>query len=286
MRHLRCLVLAIGAAILAVPSPGLAQQPAAWSEPAPPFRVTDGVFYVGTTGLASYLIVSGREAILLDATLNDNVPAIEANIRALGFELTDVKFIINSHAHFDHAAGTAALKKSTGAKVAIMSGDVSAMEKGRHEGDNVHGVGRMPTVKVDQVLADGDSVSVGDVRLTAVLTAGHSKGCTTWWGDLPDAGTTRRVVFPCSLTVAGNVLVGNKAYPGIVEDYRRSFDRLDGMQADIVLTAHPEFSDIFGRRDRGDAGDAEAFVDTGALKRLVDKARQAFDKDLAKARAK
>lgn len=193
MKVLQCLVLAIGVAMLATPA--LAQQPAAWSEPTPPFRITDGVYYVGTKGLASYLIVSDREAILLDATLNDNATAIEANIRALGFQLTDVKLILNSHAHFDHAAGTAALKKSTGAEVAIMSGDVWSMENGRHDGDNKYGVGRFPKVKVDRVLADGDTVSVGDVRLNAVLTAGHTKGCTTWWGDLPDAGAMRRVVF-------------------------------------------------------------------------------------------
>lgn len=282
MKVLQSLVLAIGAAMLAAPA--LAQQPAAWSEPTPPFRITDGVYYVGTKGLASYLIVSDREAILLDATLNDNATAIEANIRALGFQLTDVKLILNSHAHFDHAAGTAALKKSTGAEVAIMSGDVWSMENGRHDGDNKYGVGRFPKVKVDRVLADGDTVSLGEIRLNAVLTAGHTKGCTTWWGDLPDAGAMRRVVFPCSLTVAGNVLLGNKAHPGIVEDYLRSFERLAAMQADIVLPAHPEFAEVFERRDRRDAGDAQAFVDEGALAVLVAKARKAFDKDLAAAR--
>lgn len=281
--RMRTSLLAAALLALAAAVPAGAQQPATWSEPAAPFRILDGVYYVGTKGLASYLIVSGREAVLLDGTLDANVPAIENSIRALGFDLSDVKAIINSHAHFDHAAGIARLKKSTGAKVAIMAGDVSAMEKGRHEGDNRYGRARFPAVAVDRALADGDTVTVGAVSLTAVHTPGHTRGCTTWTAALPDRGAVRRVVFPCSLTVAGNVLVGNKSYPGIVEDYRRSFERLGAMQADVVLPAHPEFTNLFARRDRRDAGDADAFVDPGLLADLVARSRAAFDKALASA---
>nr|WP_304655168.1 subclass B3 metallo-beta-lactamase [Neorhizobium galegae] len=263
-----------------------AQQPAAWSEPASPFRITDNIYYVGTKGLASYLIISGREAILLDATLDENVASIERNIQSLEFGLRDIKIIINSHAHFDHAAGIGRLKKSTGAEVAAMAGDKSALENGRQEGDTDYGGAVFPAVKVDRILNDGDKVTLGDVTLTASLTAGHTKGCTTWSMTSPDRGSVRRVVFPCSISVAGNILVDNKSYPTIVEDFRRSFGRLASMKADVVLPAHPEVVGLFKRKEKLDAGDNQAFVDSGLLIKIVDQSRVAFDRALASARAK
>ena len=122
-----------------------------------------------------------------------------------------------------------------------------------------------PAVKVDRALKDGDVVALGDVQMTAIATPGHTKGCTTWSITATDNGVPRRVVFPCSITVAGNILVGNKGYPGIVEDFRRSFERLATLKADIVLPAHPEFADVFERKARQEAGDKDAFVDTGLL---------------------
>jgi len=282
MRKIIGAAFAAGTLFVSLPSIASAQQPAAWKEPTAPFRITDNIYYVGTKGLASYLIAAGDEAILLDGTLDDNVAAIEENIRSLGFDLADVKVIVNSHAHFDHAAGIARLKQSTGAQVAAHEGDRAALENGRHEGDNSYGIGRFPAVKVDRVLGDGDVVSAGDVLLTATHTPGHTKGCTTWSADSTDNGVARRVVFPCSMTVAGNILVGNKSYPGIVDDYRRTFDRIGAMKADIVLPAHPEFVDLFERKKRRDAGDLDAFVDGNLLTELVEKSRAAFEKQLKK----
>jgi len=267
-------------------SPALALRPAAWVEPTAPFAITDNIYYVGTKGLASYLIVSGKQAVLLDGTLDENVPAIQQNIQALGFELSDVKVIINSHAHYDHAAGIARLKESTGAKVVAMAADRSALENGRQEGDTDYGGALFPAANVDRVLNDGDTVSVGNVVLTATLTPGHTKGCTTWSVVSPDKGTERRVLFPCSISVAGNILVGNKSYPDIVSDFRQSFDRLASMEADIVLPAHPELVDLLGRKAKHDAGDAGAFVDGSLLSTIVDRSRSAFERQLAKANGK
>lgn len=258
----------------------MAGQPAAWTQPTKPFQILDNIYYVGTKGLASYLIVSDGKAILLDGTLAENAGPIEDNIRALGFRLQDVKIILNSHAHYDHAAGIAKLKQDSGAQVMAMGEDKSALEHGRQEGDTNYGGARFPAVKVDRALHDGDVVTVGNVRMTAVLTPGHTKGCTTWTTTATDNGVPRKVVFPCSITVAGNILVGNKSYPGIVGDFRDSFERLGSMEADVVLTAHPEFADVFARKARRDAGDKEAFVDKGLLHRIVGKARVAFDKEL------
>jgi metallo-beta-lactamase class B len=284
MKKIIEMAIAIGCSFVALPSAVMAQQPASWKEPIAAFKITDNIYYVGTKGLASYLIASDEGAILLDGTLDENVDSIEKNIRSLGFELADVKIIINSHAHYDHAAGIARLKQSAGAEVAAMAGDASALENGRQEGDTNYGGAVFPPVKVDRVLNDGDTVSVGDVVLTATLTSGHTKGCTTWSMASPDNGVVRRVIFPCSITVAGNILVGNKSYPGIVEDFRQSFDRLASMEADIVLPAHPEVTDILGRKEKRDGGDAEAFVDRQLLLELVDRSRAAFEKQLTKER--
>ncbi|WP_159236271.1 MBL fold metallo-hydrolase [Raoultella terrigena] len=221
--------------------------------------MTDNIFYIGTHGLTSWLIVSGQQAIVLDPGLEQNASLIEKNIRALGFTLQDVKLLINSHAHFDHAAGLAAL------------------EKGRHEGDNIYGNAAFPPVMVDRVLHDGDAVTLGNIRLTAVLTAGHSKGCTTWLMRSTLAGKPVNVVFPCSISVAGNTLINNRTYPGIAADYRRSFARLRGLSADIVLPNHPEVTQVMPREERVKEGDKRAFIDPGLLKRVVDAAEIKFN---------
>jgi len=258
----------------------LVTQPAAWTEQTKPFKILDNIYYVGTKGLASYLVVSDKGAILLDGTLAKNVGHIEKNIRTLGFELRDVKIIVNSHAHFDHAAGIAKLKRDTGAQVMAMEADRSALENGRQEGDTNYGGAIFPAVKVDRALKDGDVVAVGNVKMAAIATPGHTKGCTTWSTTAMDNGVKRRVVFPCSITVAGNILVGNNSYPGIVDDFRKSFERMTLLEADVVLPAHPEFADVFERKAKQEAGDKDAFVDTDLLPRLVAKSKIAFEKEL------
>ena len=270
--------------IVSIFAPSAVAQPnKSWSTPIPPFEIVEGVYYVGTEGLASYLIVSGNEAILLDSGLEDSVIPIEENIRSLGYALENVHTIINSHAHFDHAGGIARLKADTGAAFAAMAEDVSALESGKHDSDQNYS-GQFAPVKVDRPLRDGDVVSVGTTKLRATLTPGHTKGCTTWSMDARQGGKTVRVVFPCSLTVAGSTLVGNRKYPGIADDFRNSFERLGSMKADIVLPAHPEMVDLFGRKARRDAGNAEAFVDRGLLGKLVARSRTAFEKAMRAAK--
>ena len=249
----------------------------AWTQPTAPFPIVGPISYVGTKGLAAYLIATPKGLILLDATMAQNVPAIEANITALGYKLSDIKILINSHAHFDHADGFAAIKRDTGAKLFAMAGDVWALEHGKHFGDQNY-VGTYAPVKVDRVLHDGSVVSLGGVTMHAVLTAGHTRGCTTWLMTVTNAGKKLDVVFPGSLTVAGNALVGNKAYPNIVADYRASFKRLAGLHADIVLPAHPELANVLERK----GGNWEA---PDLLPKLVSDARTAFETQLAKAPA-
>ncbi|MEJ5020917.1 subclass B3 metallo-beta-lactamase [Ochrobactrum vermis] len=254
--------------------------PVDWSEATETFKITDHVYYVGTRGLASYLIVSNQQAILLDGTLAENVKPIEDNIEALGFSLNDVKIILSSHAHYDHVAGIAQLKHDTGATFMAMEQDVPALETGIPEGDTNYGVVRFPAIKVDKTLHDGDVVTLGNLRMTATLTPGHTKGCTTWSLMDTDAGAKRRVIFPCSVSVAGNALVSNKGYPNIVQDFRTSFQRLDAMKADIVLPSHPQVTNLFEQKAGRDDGDINAFVEPGLLQKIVEQSRLAFEKEL------
>ena len=276
---------AMAVVALSAPMPARAQDKAAWTRPVAPFRIVGNVYYVGTEGLAAYLMTSGHRAILLDGTLAQNAPLIERNIAQLGFRLKDVKIIVNSHAHFDHAGGIAQLRRDTGAQVYASSGDRWALEHGEHDSDTDYPRGHFPKVAVDHVLSDGEVVALGGVRLTATFTPGHTKGCTTWSTRVADRGRVLSVVFPCSLTVAGNILIGNKAYPQIARDFERSFTVLDAMKADVVLTNHPEFADVLGREARAKAGDRNAFVDPGLLHRIVAEARADFAADLAQAKA-
>lgn len=262
-----------------------ADWPAAWHEPTAPFHIVGNIYYVGGKGLAVYLITSPKGHILLDGTLAENVPFIERNIAALGFRLRDVKVLLNTHGHFDHAAGLAALRRDTGARLYASAAERPTLETGHIAVENDNGLPDFPPVHVDRVIGDGGLVRVGATTIKAILTPGHTPGCTSWATTAVDRGRTLRVVMPCSLTVAGNRLVAPTLYTTVVADFRHSFDRLDQEKADVVLSAHPEIADVLGRETRRKAGAEDAFVDTGLLHRLVRDARRDFEAELARQEA-
>jgi metallo-beta-lactamase class B len=277
---LAALLLAGGAD---APTHAPGEVPAVWREPIKPFEIVDGIYYVGTRGLSAYLITSKDGAILLEGTLPENAKLIEHNIEELGFKLSDVKLLISDHAHYDHVGGLAELKRDTGAPFAASAQDKWALEHGVPRGDTDYGVRTFPPVAVDRTVADGETVDVGGIALTAHVTPGHTPGCTAWSMTATDHGRPLKLLFLCSITVAGNLLVGNKAYPEIVTEFRQTFQRLDKMQADVVLTSHPEVADVLGRETRRAAGDADAFVDPGALAKIVGSAHDAFETALSAA---
>src|SRR5580704_17791509 len=167
-----------------------AQDNSDWTTPHKPFRVIGNVYYVGSKDLASYLITTSQGDILINSSLTSSVPLIRKNVEALGFHFSDVKILLISHAHWDHAAGSAEIKRLTGAKYMVMDADVPVVESG---GRDDFGLGkqpqyRFPETKVDRVLHDGDEVRLGDVVLVAHLTPGHTKGCTTWTMKVHDGG--------------------------------------------------------------------------------------------------
>lgn len=270
----------VAAIMAAMTLPVLAHDPPEWTAPVKPFHIAGNVYYVGTQGLAAYLIKSDEGAILIDATLAENAGQIERNIEGLGVPLREVKLLLSDHAHADHVGAMAQLKRDTGARFLASEGDRWALENGRNEGDNNYGVMPFDPIPVDEVISDGQQVRLGDVTLTAHLTPGHTRGCTSWSMTVDDRGTPRQVLFLCSITVAGNTLVDNQAYPGIADDYRATFAKLAAMRADIVLTSHPEMAEVLERASRREAGNADAFVEPGQLSTLVKDFKAAFEEAL------
>lgn len=274
----KLLMLGLAAALVGGAAPQ--SHPPEWTRPTTPFRIVGPIYYVGTEGIAVYLVKTDDGLILLDGGLEESAPAIEANIAALGFKPSDVKLMLATHAHYDHAAGLADLKRDTGAAFAASEGDRAAYETGIPPSEVNYGVKPFPAIKVDRVLVDGRPVELGGVAMTPVITPGHTPGCTSWTMRVTEAGRPLDVVFPCSITVAGNKLVGNKGYPGIVDDFRRSFAQMRTMHADVVLPSHPEAADVLGRAKKRDAGDSNAFVAPDLLPGMVNKAEADFDKQL------
>ena len=256
-----------------------------WTEPFPAFRIAGNLYYVGSKGLANYLITTPKGHILINSDLEANVPLIRASIESLGFKFTDVKILLISHAHWDHDAGSAMIKKLTGAKYMVMDADVAVVESG---GKNDFQYGNdpaqlYPPTKVDRRLRDGDQVKLGDAVLTAHLTPGHTKGCTTWTMKVNDSGKTRDVVIIGSPNVnPGYKLVGNSLYPGIAEDYERTFQVLKSLPCDYFLGAHGSYFDLETKYPKLKAGDSTVFIDPVGYKNYVADREQAFRKELAK----
>jgi metallo-beta-lactamase class B len=274
----------LASAVVMAAAPAHAQ--ANWNKPTGPFHVIDNVWYVGTEGLSAFLFTTPEGHILLDGATPQGAPIIEANIAKLGFKLSDVKVLLNSHAHFDHSGGLAQLKQDTGAKLQAMEGDVSALEGGFYLGSEDVKTMAAPPVKVDRVLKDGDVVTLGGFSLTAHLTAGHSRGCTSWGATLDDGGKAYEALVFCSATVAANRITPPLQYAGIVEDYRSTFAKTKAMKVDIPLAPHPEFFQLLQKSGKATAGAANPFIDPGAFQVLIAKLEGDFERTLKERTAK
>ena len=255
--------------------------PSNWTAPTKPFHVIDSVYYVGTEGISAWIIRTPKGLILLDVGMPDAAPLVEENIKALGFKLSDVKILLNSHAHIDHAGGLAKLKADTGAMLIASAGDRYALEKGVYEGsEDVHLLD-FPAGKVDRLIGDGETVELGGVKLTAVLAPGHTKGCTGYSLPVTDRGVTHQAFFFCSASVAANRLAPNPQYPGIVDDYKRTFAKLKTIKADVLLAPHAEQFDLVAKRAKLD-GPVNPFVREGELQALTQNMEADFTVQLAK----
>lgn len=257
---------------------------AAMNQPLAPFKIIGNLYYVGASDIASYLIVTPQGLILLDGGFAETAPQIEANIRALGFRPGDVKILLNSHAHFDHAGGLAALKRLSHASFEASTEDAALIARGGK--DDFFFGDRHPyePVQADRLLKDGDQVALGGVTMTAHVTAGHTKGCTSWSMQVPEGGRPYNVVFVCSLSVLpGYRLVDNPQYPDIAQDYARSFAILKSLPCDVFLGAHGQFfglQDKVARLKRHEPGNP--FVDPDGYRRYLGEAEAAFTRTLTR----
>jgi metallo-beta-lactamase class B len=262
-----------------------AQNAPDWTEPFAPFRIAGNLYYVGSKGLASYLITTPKGHILINSDLEASVPLLQDSIARLGFKITDVKVLLISHAHWDHDAGSAAIKKLSGATYMVMEGDVPVVESGGKADFQYSAKPEWlyPPTKVDRVLHDKEEVKLGGTTLVAHLTPGHTKGCTTWTMRVKEGGKTYDVVIIGSPNVnPGYKLVGNELYPKIAQDYERMFRVLNALPCDIFLGAHGVYFGMADKVPKMKAGADSPFIDPEGYKKFVALKEQEFRKELEK----
>lgn len=253
-----------------------------WTTPFEPFQLIGNIYYVGTDGIAVYIIKTSQGLILMDTALPESTGMIKDNMAKLGFKVADIKYILNSHAHFDHTGGFAEIKKESGAQMVAGERDKPLLEGGYYPGDEKNDLLAFPPVKVDVAVKEGDKVTLGDTTMIAHSTPGHSPGCTSWEMTVKDGGQDRNVLFFCSGTVALNRLVGNPTHPGIVDDYRATYAKVKAMNPDVLLGPHPEVYGMQAKRADMKDGAPNPFVKPGELATYVAGLEADFDKALAK----
>ena len=267
-----------------------------WTTPIAPFQIADNLYYVGSQDLASYLVVTPKGNILINANLDSSPPQIRASVEKLGFRWTDTKILLNGQAHFDHMGGAAEVIRETHAQNMVMDGDVSVVETGGRS-DFLSPSPNIPTyapVRVDRVLHDEDTVSLGGVTLTAHKTAGHTRGCTTWTmrAHLPGepAGTLRDIVIVGGVGFWSEYhLVATPghpvSYPGIVQDFQHTFAVLQALPCDVFLGAHGGYFDMLAKLKRYPQDGPRVFIDPAGYKEFVGNAQEKFEKALSKQQA-
>jgi metallo-beta-lactamase class B len=242
-----------------------------WHAAFPGFKIAGNLYYVGTADLAVYLIRTPQGNILINGDFAEDVPTIRKSIEGLGFKYTDTKIILISHAHGDHDQGVGIIQKDTGAQVMVMEGDVADVES--------TAPGR-PGANVNRTLKDGDKVELGGSTLVAHLTPGHTKGCTTWTMQVDESGKKFNAVIIGSPNVnPGYVLVGNKNYPTIAQDYERTFKVLNSLPVDLFLGAHGAYFGMKAKYEAMRKGGANPFVDPAGYKAYVSEREAAFRKE-------
>jgi metallo-beta-lactamase class B len=260
-----------------------------WTTNHQPFRILGNVYYVGSQDLGAYLITTPHGHILLNENLASSVPQICRNIKALGFRLQDIKYLLNGQAHYDHTGGTAAFKQLTHAQVAVMAGDVAVMESGGHDDFFFFNdpVAWFTPVKVDRVLHDGSQIRLGNTVLTAHLTAGHTKGTTTWTMTSLAGQRSYRVVIVGGAGInEGNNLVHDARYPTQARDFVNTFRALRTLPCDIFLGAHGGYFDLEAKYARLQKSKTNPFIDPSGYRAFIQEREQTFQAELAKQTAK
>ena len=260
---------------------------ATWNVPAQPVRLFGNTYYVGTRGLAALLVTSPNGHVLLDGGLPESAPLIAANIRALGFRVEDIELIVNSHAHYDHAGGIAALQRASGGSVAASPATAPVLRTGRSGRDDPQYEVALayPAVPNVRVIADGDTLRVGPIAIVAHFTPGHTPGGTSWAWTSCESGDCRTFVYADSQTPVsadGFSFSRNTTYPTAVSDFERGFAVLERLPCDILVTPHPGASRLWQRLEARERGAADAWRDPEGCRRYAANARQRLAERLAK----
>ena len=241
----------------------------------PAHKIMGNLYYIGTGTLNSYLLTTPQGHILLNTNFEETVPLLQASVEKLGFKMTDVKIILGSHAHGDHQQADAVVKELTGgATVMAMEQDVAALKGMKAPSGKAH--------PIDRVLKDGETVTLGGTTLTAHLTPGHTRGCTTWTLNVPDGGRNYNVLIACGGLQEDARLVGNRNYPEIAEDFGKSIAKYKTMKPDVFLGSHSWFFDLAGKYKRLQAGATpNPYVDPSGYKAWVDNMEKNYNSLIA-----
>ena len=256
------------------------------SIPDEPFRIAGNVYYVGHTGVTAFLITGPEGHVLIDGGYPEHGPLIIESISRLGFDIADVRILLNSHPHSDHAGALRDLQEASGAELWVSREDADVMSAGGR-GDRALGpvrftwflgLLRFPAPRVDRTFVDGDTIRLGPIELTAHVTAGHTRGCTSWSFPVAVEQDTLLAVSICSLTLFPFVPLSSEAYPGIRADYERSFETLRSLPADIFLGSHTSWFNLHRkRRAQGESErPADPFVDPEGYRAFVARAEQVY----------
>ena len=260
---------------------------AEWNQSQKAFQIYGDTYYVGVRGLSSVLITSKQGHILIDGALPESASKIAENIQSLGFKIEDIKLILNSHVHDDHAGGIAELQRLSGATVATSDSSAKVLKSGKPSLDDPQHDIANPLVPVSNVKTIGnkETLNVGSIAITAHFTQGHTPGGTSWTWIECEKNKCLNIAYIDSLTAVSSDkfrFTDSPSYPTVREDFKRSFDVVASLPCDVIVTPHPDFSNLFEKLEKREKGDGSAFIDKTACRRLAERSRGNFEKRLAK----
>jgi metallo-beta-lactamase class B len=284
------MVLALAVVLSAQTPPG-----AEYLVPFPAYKIIGNIYFVGTQDLGDFLITTPQGNILINTGLEANVPLIQQSVEKLGLRFADTKILLIGQAHSDHDAGSARVKELTGAKYMVMDADVPVVESGGkadfyyNDASDLpadqRALSHYPATKVDRVLHDGDTVELGGVVLTAHLTAGHTKGCTTWTMRVQDGGKNYDVVIVGGVSAnTGYEFFNNANYPQMAADFEKTFRVLKSLHCDVFLGAHGGYYDMEAKYARMKDGGVNPFIDSEGYKNFVEEHEKVFRTELERQR--
>jgi metallo-beta-lactamase class B len=273
----------------ALASSSLAQDDPTWTRSFPPFRIIGNIYWVGSYDLSTYLITTPQGHILINTGVGDTALRIKASVEQLGFKLSDTRILTTTQGHYDHVAGLAALKRMTGARLVVSEAEKELLESGGkldfRFGDTPGA--QFEPVKVDSTFRDNDTIALGGAMLTAHHHPGHTKGSTSFTLNVQESGKMYRVVIANMPSINPGVTVsGMPNYPGIADDYARTFKAQKDMAIDVFLASHASQFKLHEKYKPGDPSNPDRFVDPQGFKAAVEELEKAYRDQLARERAR